>query len=312
MKNLKHTFTLLLATLLIVSSCTKNDDEVDTIVEDPINPPTAADFKAIQEDAFNNLIQTASFNAEDGITFVSDAGTTLTIWGDCLSLNGDQVTGPVDLEFVEVYEKGNMITTNATTVGKYQSGELEQLISGGEFHIKAFQNGEELTTDCGMMIDVPVDITGGVVPGMGPFVGEIDENDNLVWLPQNTEFWLDEQDGVSYSAFIENFGWFNCDVFVSDPDPKTEIQIAVPQGFDNGNSSIYFARAGESNSLAFLYGEFPIGLEAHIIFLSEHNGDFRYAIQSITVEEDQEVIFTIEETEVAPVDDVIDIINDLP
>jgi len=313
MKNLRNTFTLLLAVLFLITSCSKDDDAFEPIEENPFTPPTAAAFKALQENAFNNLKQIATFNAEDGITFESEAGVTLTIWGNCLSLNGDPVTGAVELEFVEVFDRGNMLTTNATTVGKDENNEMEQLISGGEFHIKAFQNGEELDNTCGMMLSVPTAITGGEVPGMGPFVGEIDENDNLVWLPQNTEFWVNPGQGSpSYNAFIENFGWFNCDVFVADPDPKTQIQIAVPQGFDNNNSSVYLARVGQTSSLAFLYGEFPIGLEAHIIFLSEHEGNFRYAIQTITVEDGQQVIFTIEETSIASLEDLTQIINDLP
>lgn len=312
MKNLRNTFTLLLATLFLITSCSKDDDGFEPIEENPFTPPTAAAFKAMQEDAFNNLKQNATFDAEDGITFESEAGVTLTIWGNCLTLNGDPVTGAVDLEFVEVFDRGNMLATNATTVGKDENDEMGQLISGGEFHIKAYQNGEELTADCGMIINVPADLTGGDVPGMGPFVGEMDEEDNLVWLPQNTEFWIDQQNGTSYNAFIENFGWFNCDVFIADPDPKTEIQISVPQGFDNSNASVYLARVGESSSLAFIYGEFPIGLEAHIIFLSEHEGDFRYAIQTITVVDGQEIIFTLEETAIASVEDLTQIINDLP
>lgn len=312
MKNLRNTFTLLVATLFLITSCSKDDDGIEPIEEIPFTPPTAAAFKGLQEDAFNSLKQNATFNAEDGITFESAAGVTLAIWANCLSLNGDPVTGAVELEYVEVFERGNMLTTNATTVGKDQSNDLGQLISGGEFHIKAYQNGEELTLDCGMMISVPADLTGGEVPGMGPFVGEIDEDDNLVWLPQNTEFWIDQQNGTSYNAFVENFGWFNCDVFIADPDPKTEIQIAVPQGFDNSNASVYLARVGESSSLAFLYGEFPIGLEAHIIFLSEHEGDFRYAIQTITVENGQQVTFTLEETAIATVEELTQVINNLP
>lgn len=311
MKNLRNTFTLLVATLFLITSCSISDD-ADPTPWDILTPPTAAAFKAIQEEAFNNLKQNASFNAEDGITFTSNAGVTLSIWGNCLSLNGDPVTGSVDLEFVEIFDRGNMLTTNATTVG-LDNGEMKQLISGGEFHIKAYQNGEELDNICGMMISVPTAITGGEVPGMGPFIGEIDENGNLVWLPQNTEFWVGEHQGSdAYNAFIENFGWFNCDVFVNDPDPKTEIQIAVPQGFNNENSSVYLARVGEPNSLAFLYGEFPIGLEAHIIFLSEHEGDFRYAIQSITIASGQEIAFTLEQTAVASLEDLTQTINNLP
>jgi hypothetical protein len=311
MKNLKHTFAILLAMIFVFTSCETNDD----LDPSPFDPPTAEVFSALQDDAFNDLKQNALFNAEDGINFQSDAGVSLSISPNCLTLNGTPVTGEVDLEFVEIFDRGNMLTTNATTVGEDANGDKGQLISGGEFNIKVYQNEEELELGefCGMMLNVPTSITGGEVAGMGPFAGEIDENDNLVWLPQNTEFWVG-QDNTSptYNAFVENFGWFNCDVFIADPDPKTEIQIAVPEGFNGSNSSVYLARVGETNSLAFIYGEFPIGLEAHIIFLSEEDGEFLYAIQSITVEDGQQVLFTLEDTIIASTEELTQIINALP
>lgn len=312
MKNLKHSLVLLATSFFLFTSCETNDD-VDPPISDPFTPPSKAAFDEIQQDAFNDLKQTTTFIAEDGINFESDAGVKLNITGSCLRLDGNPVTGDVDLEFVEVFDRGNMLTTNSTTVGENPSGDRGQLISGGEFHIKAYKNGQELSLACGMMLNVPTSITGGEVPDMGPFVGEIDENDNLVWLPQNTEFWVGQQDeGMTYNSFIENFGWFNCDVFIADPDPKTEIQIATPQGFDTTNSSVYLAREGETSSLAFLYGEFPVGLNVHIIFLSEQNGEFLYAIQSITVVDGQQVIFPINEMQVASVEDLTQIINALP
>lgn len=314
MKNLKYTFAIFAVAIFTFTSCEMNDDvDYDPLV-DSFMPPSYEDFRNIQDNAFNNLKQNASFNAEDGINFQSDAGVSLSISSNCLTLNGNAVTGEVDIEFVEVFDRGNMLTTNATTVGEDANGDKGQLISGGEFHIKAYQNGEELDFDefCGMMLEVPASITGGEVNGMGPFVGEIDENDNLVWLPQNTEFWVNPHNGTTYNAFVQNFGWFNCDVFISDPDPKTEIQIAVPQGFDGNNSSVYLARVGETSSLAFIYGEFPIGLEAHIIFLSEQDGEFLYGIQTIIVEDGQQVLFTQEELSIASTEDLTQTINNLP
>jgi len=215
---------------------------------------------------------------------------------------------------VEIFEKGNMLATNATTVALDANNEKQSLTSGGEFYIKAFQNGEDLSLGCGgMLLEVPTSITGGAKPEMGPFAGTIDQEDNLIWLPQSSEFWVGQQGDLEvYNAFIENFGWFNCDKFNNDPDPKTQIQISVPQGFNENNSKILIARVGNSNSLAFLYGKLSIGLQFHIIFLSEHEGNFRYAIQTITVVNGQQVIFTLEDTSIASLEEITQIINALP
>lgn len=314
MKNLKGILTSSVIAVFLLGSCSLDDDNFDPVEEIPFIPPTPEAFNAMQEEAFNSLKQTETFNAEDGIYFVSDQDVTLNIPANCLVLNGDAITGEVDLEFVEIFERGDMLTTNSTTVGQYQNNDMGQLISGGEFYINVYQDGEELDLSCGgMMLNVPTAITGGTNNDMAPFAGEIDEDGNLVWIEQNTEFWAQEdQSTPSYNAFVDSFGWFNCDVFASAPDPKTSIQIALPEGFDSENSSVYLAREGEPNSLAFIYGEFPIGLEAHIIFLSEHEGDFRYAIQSITIEDNQVIEFPLEDTEVASVEDLTSIINALP
>lgn len=311
MKNLKHTFTLLVTTLLLITSCSKDDDGND---QNQFTPPTAAAFKALQEQAFNNLKQFATFNAEDGITFESAAGVTLTILGNCLSLNGNTVTGAVELEFVEIFDRSDMLFTNKTTTGKKPDNTFQPLISGGQFFVKAYQNNEELTTNCGFFISVPVDITGGVQNEMSSFTGIFDENDNLIWLPQVTDFWIGQNQvgTMSYNAIVQDFTPFNCDYFASFPDPKTEIQISLPTGFNYTNSQIYVATPSRPNSLALLFGEFPIGMDIHVIFVSLEGDNYRYAIKSITVENNQQLIYTIEETNVVPYQELADVINSLP
>lgn len=293
-----------LTTLICLTACNNNDDI------DLFNSPTPAAFKAIQKNAFDNLKQKETFNAENGIVFNSAAGATLTISANCLSLNGNLVSGAVDLEYVEIFNRGDMLTTNSTTMGINANNELTQLISGGEFNIKVFQNDLELQLSCGMTLNISTALTGSNDPNMEPFVGNVDNNGNLVWLTQNTDFFLDSGNST-YNAFVQEFGWFNIDRFLSDPSPKTEIQIAVPNGFDETNASVYLALVGEPNSLAIVRGEFPVGLNAHIIFLSESEANFRYAIKTISIANGQQVSFTLNETTVASLEGLTQIINDL-
>lgn len=311
MKNLKLVFTLLIASLIIVTSCSKDDDGFQPIQE-TFTPPTAADFKAAHENAFNNLKQFASFNAENGITFVSEAGVTLIIQPNCITLDGNHINGLVDLEFVEIFERGDMITTNKTTTGKKPDNTFEPLISGGQFFVKVLQDNIELATNCGYFISVPTHITGGDQQEMTGFKGELDEADNLIWLPSNDEFWLTEFNDISsYNAFTQDFEPFNCDYFVSFPEPKTDLQISLPQGFDLTNSAIYVAIPEKPNSLALLFGKLPIGFQMHIIFVSVEAENYRYAIKSITVQDNQQLLYTLEETNVVTLSQLKAILNNL-
>lgn len=302
------------------TSCSKEDDgSLPNEEEIPYvyNPPTQQEFRAKQEEVFESIIQTTTFNAEEGLFFESERGAFLQIFPNCLSLNDSPVTGEVTLRFAEIYDRGWMLATNKTVTGKKPDNTYEQLNSGGEFLIEVYQDGELLSVELcgGMLLNVPVDNTESDMDQMQPFLGEIDEAGNLVWVQQQSEFWVGEiqnAPGLFYNAFINDFGWFNCDYFMNFPDPKTSLQIAVPQGYDHQNSAIYIALPNEPNSLGLLYGELPIGLDAHIIFLTTEGEDYRYAVQSITIEADQSLIFTIEETSVVSHTELIAAIDALP
>ena len=126
MKNLKHILGTLLLTALVFTSCTKNDNDALVI------PASAQEFDAIRELALETLTQTFQFNAEDGsVNFTSDKGVQININGACLTKNGVAVTGAVDLEFVELFDRGSMLTTNKPTMGILPSGDKALLISGG-------------------------------------------------------------------------------------------------------------------------------------------------------------------------------------
>ena len=143
MKNLKHILGTLLMTIMLFTSCTKNDDG-DIIIR-----ATAEDFNNLKEAALENLTQNFQFNADDGgITLTSEKGVQIYINGSCLTLNGNAVNGEVNLELVELFEKGNMLTTNKPTMGTLPNGDKALLISGGEFFVEATQNGAILETAC--------------------------------------------------------------------------------------------------------------------------------------------------------------------
>lgn len=326
MKNLKNLFGTLLMAALLFTSCESNDD-ADPII---IDVPNAQDFANVKQNALDNLTQTFQFSTDDSnVSLTSERGVEININTNCLTLNGDPVTGTIDLEYVEIFEKGNMLTTNKPTMGALPSGDKALLISGGEFFIEASQNGQVLETTCTVQLIIPTELTGGADNDMTLWEGRMNELDNLTWNEVDNAGGQGDggvfAEGGSYYAFLNQFGWNNVDRFYNDPRPKTTILVSAPEGYDNTNSAVYLSYDGEDTGLANLdtydsgtelfsehYGQVPIGLECQILFVTEDNGNYRYAIKSVTVAEDETHTFTLAETSVVTEAQLVIIINGLP
>lgn len=326
MRNLKHILGTLLLTATLFTSCSKTSDDVDIIVR-----ATAEDFSQLQEEALADLTQTFQFNAEDGsISLTSEKGVSIYLNGSCLTLDGNPVTGQVDLEFVELFDKGSMLTTNKPTMGILPNGDKALLISGGEFHIMATQNGNDLEISCDIQLGIPSDLTGGTDNDMILWDGIIDADGELAWDENKRDDTGGQGGGVfgegnQYYAFIGDFGWSNVDRFYNDPRPKTTILVDVPEGYDNTNSSVFLSYDGEDAGLANLdtydavsglfsehYGQIPIGLECHVIFVSEEANDWKYAVQAATIVENGVITITDGETSIVTQSQLETIINGLP
>lgn len=327
MKNLKTIIGTLLMSLIVLTSCeTKDDGDFD--LSNIADITTAEEFKAIKEDALANHIQNFNFDTEDGnVTLTSENGVQININGNCLTLNGNAVTGNVDIKYIELFEKGSMLTTNKPTMGELPNGDKTLLISGGEFLIEAKQNGIALDTNCNIQLVVPNNLTGGADPMMTLWEGGIDNEDNLTWdevedaTGQGGVF----VEGGEYYAFLGQFGWSNIDRFYNDPRPKTMIKAQAPIGYNFINSAIYLSYDGEDTGLASLdtydgtlnlfsehYGQIPIGLECHVIFATEDNGMWRYAVKAVTIIADDIITFDYNETTTVTEAQFVAIINALP
>ncbi len=322
MKQFKNILGLTLLAALTLTSC-KTQDDADVFFE----TPTAQEFANLQDNALEDLKQEFTMNAEDGnVTFTSENGVDITIPGSCLTLDGNSVTGQVDITYVEVFDRGNMLTTDKPTMGITPGGDRALLISGGEFMIEATQDGELLDTTCNIILSVPTSLTGGPDNEMTLWDGVINpETGDLEWRAADN---ATGQGGVfaeggEYYAFLQQFGWTNIDRFFSDPRPKTTIWAQAPTGYDYTNSAVYLSYDGEDTGLAALdtfedglfsehYGQIPIGLECHAIFVTEQDGMWRYAIKSVTIAADHVITFTFAETSLATEAELIALINGLP
>lgn len=317
---------LLALAAIIFASCTDNENENQT----PL-PPSAAAFKGIKENGLKKNTQNFTATAGTGtITLTSAKGVIIKLNGNTLTKNGNPVTGAIDITFIELFDKGNMLISNKPTMGVMPDGKKSLLKSGGEFFIKASQGGVDLVSNGSIQLEVPANLTGTIDTEMLFWAGDTKDPENLAWVnPRNAAGTGGQKDGNvgfgqnSYNVTFGSFGWTNVDKFYSDPRPRTTILATVPTGYDNTNCAIYLSYDGEgTNALAKLdtynpttkqfsehYGQIPIGLKMHIIFATEDNGNWRYAIKAVTVAANDVYTFTLAETTVVTEAQMVAAIN---
>jgi hypothetical protein len=340
MKNTRKLFGIVAMAAITLTSCSKGEKD-DTYEQGiPFQAATPQAFAGLKSDALADLTQNFQFDASGMGVFTTESGTQISINGACLTKNGNAVTGLVAVEIVELYDRGNMLLTNKTTMGRMDDGGKAIMISGGEFYVNATQGGDQLALGCNMQVIIPVDLTGGADNLMSLWKGTVGEDcdstigcDDIVWdeirdeegnMP-GIEIGKGITQGDAYYTFFQEFGWTNVDRFAGDPRPKTGLLVDVPEGFDDENSAVYISYDGEPNALAFLdkyddslelftehYGQIPIGLEAHVIFVSEADGDWLYAIKGVTIVADGTISFDLSETATASDAQLKALINNLP
>ncbi len=329
------TFALLAFTLSATSACQTSPNDRGG---PDLQPPSADAFASLTLDAREDLLQSFTMDADNLQTIVGEQGTTISFsWNAELThADGSPVTGDVNLELIELFDRGSMLVTGMPTNGRLPSGEPGQLISGGEHYVNATQNGESLVLDGRFFLEAPTDNTGGFDPEMNVFRAETEDGlaagleDNSVWVEGSGNgsscCSTEGGQGALYGVTSDQFGWSNIDRWSSDPRPKTFFSVEVPQGWDATNSSVFVTDDDEENILTSLGGNgegsplfgfsgdvVPVGLNVQVIFVTENDGQLAYAIQSHTVVHEDALDFTSTDDLIyTDQEGVIDAINDLP
>ncbi|MBL7857602.1 MAG: hypothetical protein JNM57_07925 [Cyclobacteriaceae bacterium] len=287
--------------------------------ENPVIPsPDATALKNFVSLNINQRTQNFAVDAATGGQIKGNDGTIIKFYPNgFMTLSGEAVSGSVDIELIEIFDRASMLLVEKPTVGKMGNGDLATLISGGEFYVNATQGGLQLKPANGYTITAPTNKTGGPNMNMNLFNGvEVCENDicKNVWEEQNDrkievgEFQSTGGIYSAYYAFQNKFGWTNIDRWYNDPRTKTTLFVDVPEGFNNSNCALYMTYDGEKTALARFdkydettglftehYGLIPVGLNVHFILVSIVDDEIHYAIQSATIKQNHvEVIDTVE------------------
>lgn len=266
--------------------------------------PKVADYYA---EILGQYTQKFTVAAGRDLNLVMKSGTTLSMpANNLLDASGRPVKGLVNIEFIEIFERGDMVVLDKATSG-YNSatGAVDALTSGGEFYVSISQGGVELTLVTPLTVTVPSVVLDD---DMGKFVEMDGTGDDLLWeerLDEDVEVDRKGEGGGSYSFNIlpGEWGWTNIDKFYSDPCPKTPIYVEVPAGHDNTNTEVYLSYDGDPGRLANFdmwdgtrftehYGQICIGIPVHFIAVTNVGGGLEYDIHPATITSGHVEVFT--------------------
>ena len=279
---------ILLATLF--GSC---DTEHDNAVTLSKSENTIDHIQSILS-AGQPVIQNYTVNSNVYNTITGNKGTRITIPGNAfVDQNGNPVSGNISFELQEVFSAGDMIAT-----GKMTSSGGQLLASGGEMYINATQGSSQLKLAPGKSLEFKVP-TNSYDSQMGLFTGNGGDADNFDWVPNSTPV---SQCVDSSIVILGNYcfnldtliNWINCDYFYSDPRPLTEVEIQVPQGYDDQNTLVYVyvpsinsvAKANNyQNGSFYINGGYrlPVGLAVTFVGVHYDGVDFYYSIQNAVI-----------------------------
>ena len=149
-------FIMLFAFAMTFTSCNSDDDSTSQNYV-----PSSTAFNSIRQAALEDMTQNFQIDAANGMTTLTSAnGVEIDINANCLTLNGNPVTGQIDVEYAEVLMVVKCWISDKTTMGKLPNGDMAMLVSGGEFYINATQNGQQLDLGCTMNLRIPTNLTG--------------------------------------------------------------------------------------------------------------------------------------------------------
>lgn len=268
------------------------------------NPPTYyyADKSKLNAlfAAFRSTPQQFTVRAGSRRVVYGSRGTRLTFYPNSFADAAGNIIKDVDIKILltEMYKPGDMIANRATTVS---GGTLLQ--SGGQVRITATRGSEQVyATKYGIGFPQPAPST----QSMALFYGNTANADSVTsWGSASTTAGTTAS-GTTTSADTSmpgkagdyyyfdsctEFNWVNCDYFYGYTSPLTNVNIVTPDtSFNASNTQAYlvfpsinsvtntssYSAATHTFSLYQPSYLVPIGMEMHLVVMSNKSGKYYY------------------------------------
>jgi len=269
MKNLTLILVFLIGSL---SACKKDKTETKQVL-------SLAEFNA----KFSVPVQKFNGTANAAFTVTGTKGIKIEFPANAfLDASGNAVTGSVGVTLKEILSKRDILLS-----GKMTESNKQLLVSGGEFQILAFQNGQQLKLNPAAVVNVSVPTKLSSEP-MDLFMFTGTTVSDSTWMLNQKARVLSTP--AYYQFSLPGFGWVNCDYFYNNPNPKTTITASpvysgtVPNIkdqrayliFDNINNVVGLPFEVSINKHQSYLNSMPIGLTGKIVILSVDVNDVIY------------------------------------
>lgn len=285
------------AALLFAACSEDNKAKDDSTSVTPIpqwSSPTGILGNFIQ-DQLNDRTQNFTLSGGSGI-IIGQSGTYIQFNNAFVMPNGGQVTGDVELEMIEIFDKGSMILTQKTTIADL-GGVFAPLESGGELYLAATQNGTDLKKNPNGTILVKMPVLNTALspqPGMALYYGNTgSESDAFTWTEADSATVTPCRDSSSFSTenycfYTDSLQWINVDKLANNPAPTTPLQLTLPPGYTTTNTIAAISFDGVNMAAAMDQNfaspfDISIGMPIHIVVIAENAGALEFAIIPITV-----------------------------
>ncbi len=265
--------------LAVFTGCDKDENGGPAVNNEIANDFFAA--KATPEQGF-----TIDNSSEQVIN--TSGGMTVTVPANAFTdKDGNAVTGDIDFDIIEIYEKSDMIFSEKPTIS---NGNV--LISGGEFSFTATKDGEELQLKDNTTINVNSP-TSSMDPSMSLFIGGEDPATgefNWEQLFGNNQLDSANSQAAIYVFDIDTLGWINVDKFYGGS--TTSITVNLEEGFtidqahtfvvfDNLQSVIGLYGAGSATS--YTPSNMPLSEDITVLCVAAKDGRLYVAEESLTI-----------------------------
>lgn len=231
-------------------------------------------------------LQTFTAKSNSSTSFTTSKGVQISFaQNSFVTLNNQPVTGDVSIEVKEILTPGDMILNGLPT---QSNGSV--LESGGEFFVKATQNGQTLKLASGKTIQMQVPkLQAGTPTGMQVFRADT-SGGTVNWVPNTTP-----QNSVATDSFgyfllrSDSLSWLNIDKFANDPKINYTVTSGNTPNFDsttvfiflNSKNSVFaLPRAGNK-----FYSDKIIAGSATIIGFCAINGKYYFSMTAVTLQD---------------------------